>query len=93
MRNPAGPVRPPVLTRIAREASWSESNPQGRWRCFDYEDIIKRDKVNLDIFWLKDDSLEDAENLPEPDELAKEIADDLFAAFEQFNAIAAAIEA
>jgi len=93
MRNPVGAKRPPLLTRIAREASWSESNPQGRWRCFDYEDIIKRDKVNLDIFWLKDESLEDAENLPEPDELAKEIAEDLLAAFEQFNAIAAAIEA
>ncbi|MFM8330307.1 MAG: class I SAM-dependent DNA methyltransferase [Candidatus Methylumidiphilus sp.] len=93
MRNPAGPIRPPLLTRIAREATWSADNPQGRWRCFEYAELVKRDKVNLDIFWLKDDSLEDADSLPEPDELAKEIADDLLAAFEQFNAIAAGLEA
>lgn len=49
--------------------------------------------MDLDIFWLKDDSLEDAENLPEPDDLGKEIADDLLAAFEQFKAIAAGLEA
>ena len=61
---------------------------EGRWRSFDYEDLMKRDKVNLDIFWLKDKSLEDAEDLPKPDMLAEEIADDLEAALEQFSAIA-----
>ena len=48
---------------------------EGRWRAFDYEELLKRDKLNLDIFWLKDKSLEDSENLPEPDVLAQEIAD------------------
>ena len=43
---------------------------EGRWRYFTYEEIAKRDKMNLDIFWLKDKSLEDSENLPEPDVLA-----------------------
>jgi len=74
--------------RHSRQATWSEINPDGRWRCFDYADIIKRDKVNLDIFWLKDKSLEDADDLPAPDILAQEIADDLLTALEQFAAIA-----
>ncbi|TET35363.1 MAG: SAM-dependent DNA methyltransferase, partial [Planctomycetota bacterium] len=74
--------------RHKRKATWSEKNPEGRWRCFKYDELAKRDKINLDIFWLKDKSLEDAENLPEPDILAQEIADDLQAALEQFSAIA-----
>jgi type I restriction enzyme M protein len=57
--------------------------------CFGYEELLKRDKLNLDIFWLKDKSLEDSENLPEPDVLAQEIADDLQTALDQFSAIAA----
>ncbi len=73
--------------RHEREETWSEENPDGRWRCFDYDDLIKRDKVNLDIFWLKDKSLEDSEDLPEPDVLAREIADDLQTALEQFQSI------
>jgi type I restriction enzyme M protein len=74
--------------RNNRRATWSESNPEGRWRAFDYEDLLKRDKVNLDIFWLKDKSLEDSNDLPEPEILAQEIADDLQMALEQFAAIA-----
>jgi type I restriction enzyme M protein len=66
-----------------------EGPPEGRWRSFAYEELLKRDKLNLDIFWLKDKSLEDSENLPEPDVLAQEIADDLQTALEQFAAIAA----
>ncbi|MFK5925129.1 MAG: SAM-dependent DNA methyltransferase, partial [Desulfuromusa sp.] len=61
----------------------------GRWRCYDYEDLIARDKASLDIFWLKDDSLEDSDNLPEPGVLAAEIVEDLQAALEQFREIAA----
>ncbi len=37
-----------------------------RWKSFSYEELIKRDKINLDIFWLKDESLEDSANLPDP---------------------------
>jgi hypothetical protein len=44
-----------------------------RFKCFSYDDLIKRDKVNLDIFWLKDESLEDSANLPAPDIIAAEI--------------------
>jgi type I restriction enzyme M protein len=72
----------------ALQSTWGGKNPDGRWRCFTYDELSKRDKLNLDIFWIKDKSLEDAENLPEPDELAREIADDLETALEQFRAIA-----
>ena len=72
----------------ARKATWSESNPIGRWRSFAYEDLLKRDKLSLDLFWLKDESLDDGDSLPEPDVIAAEIADDLEAAMEQFAEIA-----
>jgi type I restriction enzyme M protein len=49
---------------------------------------MSRDKVNLDIFWLRDESLEDSANLPEPDTLAAEIIEDLKAALEQFEGMA-----
>jgi type I restriction enzyme M protein len=77
--------------RHERHTSWSEENPNGRWRCFSYEEIIRRDKCNLDISWLKDKSLEDAENLPEPDVLAQEILEDLQMVIEQFAAIVASL--
>ena len=74
--------------RPSRDATWSESNPGGRWRAYDYEDLAQRDKCSLDIFWLRDESLEASENLPEPDVIAAEIAEDLRAALEQFEAVA-----
>jgi type I restriction enzyme M protein len=74
--------------RHKREATWSEAAPDGRWQVFDYEELLKRDKVNLDIFWLREKSLEESDDLPEPDVLAQEIADDMQTALEQFQAIA-----
>jgi len=59
-----------------------------RFKSFTYEELTKRDKVNLDIFWLKDDALEESANLPAPEIIAQEIADDLEAALEQFATIA-----
>jgi type I restriction enzyme M protein len=59
-----------------------------RFRKFSYDELIKRDKTNLDIFWLRDESLESADNLPSPDVFAKSILEDLEAALEQFRAIA-----
>ena len=73
--------------RHQRQETWSEENPDGRWRSFSYEELAKRDKLNLDIFWLRDESLEESDNLPEPDVLALEIAEDLQAAMEQFSEI------
>lgn len=64
-----------------------------RWKSFTYDALIARDKVNLDISWLRDESLEDTENLPAPEVIAREIVEDLTAALEEFEAVAAALEA
>ena len=74
--------------RHERSATWSPETPDGRWRVFPYEELAARDKLNLDIFWLRDESLEDSANLPDPDVIAAEILDDLRAALEQFEGIA-----
>jgi len=58
-----------------------------RFKAFTYDEIMQRDKVSLDIFWLRDESLEDTDNLPEPDVLAMEIMENLEAALEQFSSI------
>ena len=76
-------------TTHRRKPTWSEDNPDGRWRCYSYEELLKRDKLSLDLFWLKDESLDDGESLPEPDVIAAEIADDLESAMEQFAEISA----
>lgn len=59
-----------------------------RFKCFTYGDLVKRDKLNLDIFWLKDDSLEDIDSLPSPEVIAAEIVENLEAALEQFRSVA-----
>jgi type I restriction enzyme M protein len=64
-----------------------------RWKSFSYDELIARDKVNLDITWLRDESLEDADDLPAPDVIAREIVEDLTAALAEFEAVAAALEA
>lgn len=73
--------------RFERTPTWSPSNEAGRWRSFSYEELLARDKVNLDIFWLRDESLEDSANLPNPAVLATEIVEDLRSALAQFEAI------
>jgi type I restriction enzyme M protein len=77
--------------RNKRTETWSDETPDGRWRRYGYDELLKRDKVNLDLFWLKDQSLEDSENLPPSDVLAQEIADDLQTALDQFMTIAGAL--
>ena len=72
-----------------RQSTWSEENSEGRWRCYDYEELLKRDKLSLDLFWIKDQSLTDTDSLPAPDILAAEIADDLETALDLFTKIAA----
>jgi type I restriction enzyme M protein len=56
-------------------------------------ELVARDKVNLDITWLRDESLEDMDNLPAPEVIAREIVEDLTAALAEFEAVAAALEA
>ncbi|MBI5897322.1 MAG: hypothetical protein HZB24_15395, partial [Desulfobacterales bacterium] len=76
------------LSRHNRKPTWAATNPDGRWRAYEYQELIARDKASLDIFWLKDESLEDSDNLPEPGILAQQIVDDLEAALSQFRLIA-----
>lgn len=58
-----------------------------RFHCFTYEEILKRDKTNLDIFWLKDESLDDVDKLPTPDVIAGEIVEELENALAQISNI------
>jgi type I restriction enzyme M protein len=64
-----------------------------RWKSFTYDELVARDKANLDIIWLRDESLEDTDNLPAPEIIAREIVEDLTAALAEFEAVAAALEA
>jgi len=78
--------------RHKRKATWHpDKNPDGRWRCFTHDEIVARDKTSLDLFWLKDQSLADLDNLPEPDVLADEIIENLEAGLNSFRAIAASL--
>jgi type I restriction enzyme M protein len=70
-----------------REETWSKENPEGRWRKFSYDEILSRDKTSLDIFWLKDKSLTDLDNLPDPDILANEIIENLESGLNSFREI------
>jgi type I restriction enzyme M protein len=72
----------------APSRSRHERKESERFKSFTYEELTKRDKLNLDIFWLKDESLEDSANLPAPDVIAQEIVEDLEAALSQFATIA-----
>lgn len=58
-----------------------------RFKRFTYEELLARDKMSLDIFWLKDDSLSDLDNLPEPDQLALEIIENIEAGLESFKEV------
>ncbi|MFA7405742.1 MAG: SAM-dependent DNA methyltransferase, partial [Pelobacteraceae bacterium] len=74
--------------RFDRTATWSEESTDGRWRSYDYADLMARDKASLDIFWLRDESLENSDNLPEPGIIARDIIADLESALEQLKLIA-----
>jgi type I restriction enzyme M protein len=74
--------------RQDRNPTWSETQPEGRWRAYGVAELLARDKASLDLFWLRDDSLADSDKLPPPDLIAQEIVDDMEAALEQFRLIA-----
>ena len=63
-----------------------------RFKCFKYEDLLKRDKTNLDIFWLKDKSLDDLENLPDPKVIANELVEELESALKQLKEISGELD-
>ncbi len=75
--------------RHERTATWSQDVPDGRWRSFTYDELLARDKVNLDIFWIRDESLEETANLPDPDLIAADMVEDLESALEQLRDIVA----
>lgn len=77
--------------RQSGETFDASSNPDGRFRKFTFDEIIARDKTSLDITWLKDQSLADLDNLPDPDELALEIVENLEAGLQSFKAVIAAL--
>lgn len=90
------------LTRAALEdfvQSYASGRPRServeseRFHAFTYDELVARDKANLDITWLRDESLEDLDNLPAPEVIAREIVEDLTAALAEFEAVAAALEA
>ena len=73
------------VNRHKRRETYSEKNPDGRWRKFSVDEILKRDKTSLDIFWIKDKSLADLDNLPDPETLADDIIENLQGALESFQ--------
>ena len=76
-----------------KETFNADKNPEGRWRKFTYDEIIARDKTSLDITWLKDKSLADLDNLPDPEDLAADIIENLEAGLESFREIMATLNA
>jgi type I restriction enzyme M protein len=78
--------------RHKRKQTWSEKRQDGRWRRYSHKEIVNRDKASLDIFWLRDESLEDSSELPEPHIIAAEIAEDLKSALEQIQDVLTDLE-
>jgi type I restriction enzyme M protein len=74
--------------RSLRRATWSAKMANGRWRAYGYEELRRRDKCNLDIFWLKDEAQDMLDLTVGPSELASEIVDELQAALNQISEIA-----
>lgn len=75
-----------------KPGSRGQRTQSDRFSVFTYEDLVARDKANLDIIWLKDDSIEDAADLPAPEILAREIMEDLQAALNEIAAIVESLE-
>ena len=71
-----------------RKPTWTEDNPDGRWRSYPYEELLERDKLSLDLFWIRDTSLTDPDSLPPPEEIADGIVEDLEEALSHFRAVA-----
>ncbi len=81
----------PTNRRKRKETWHAEKNPEGRWRKYSHKELIVRDKTSLDLFWLKDESLADLDNLPEPEILADEIIQNIEAGLESFRVVAASL--
>ena len=79
--------------RHKRKATGDEKDtPEGRWHSYRYEEIRARDKTGLDIIWLKDKSVTDSDNLPEPDDLAEEIIENLETGLNSFREVLSGLQ-
>ncbi len=79
--------------RAGHASCWDEAqNPDGRWRCYSTKMLASRDKTSLDVFWLRDASLTNLDDLPASDVLAQQIIENLEAALVQFRQLAAGLE-
>ena len=75
-----------------RKENWHEhKNPDGRWRKFSINNILKRDKTNLDILWINDHSLTDLENLPDPDLISSEIIENIESSLNNLREISSSL--
>ena len=89
--NPLANKDPDDFKAVYHPGAFAKRKETERFKKFTYAEIVARDKANLDILWLKDDSLEDSENLPAPALLAAEIVESLEAALEEFRAVEEAL--
>jgi type I restriction enzyme M protein len=81
-----------AANRHDRKPTWHETDsPEGRWRAYDYAELVARDKASLDVFWLRDEALEASANLPAPEVIAAEIVEDLRAALTTFEELQSAL--
>ena len=74
------------VDRHGRKPTWSDEAEDGRWRAYECEELLSRDKASLDLFWLRDASMTDLNNLPDPDVLVEEIMENLRSALTHFEA-------
>lgn len=81
----------PTNRHVRKETWHAENKPDGRWRKYSYADISARDKTSLDLFWLKDSSLADLDNLPDPKDLAEEIVENIEAGLSNFRTVLVAL--
>jgi type I restriction enzyme M protein len=80
------------VTCYASEKAHDERVETDRFKAYTYDELVARDKTNLDLVWLRDESLEDLDSLPAPEIIAREIVEDLTAALEEFAAVATTLE-
>ena len=92
-QNPLGYEHLEDFIRAYRPKDRRRRKESERFKAYAYEELIQRDKVSLDLTWLRDESLEDSENLPAPAVLAQEIVEDLEAAISEFAEIAGSLRA
>jgi len=71
-----------------KPAAFDKRVASERFKKFTYDELVSRDKASLDIFWIRDESLEDTDNLPAPEIIAAEIVEELRSALEEFEALA-----